>query len=73
MSPQRILGLLLLVAGVAILLFGLNASNSVVDQVKEGVTGKFTDKTTWYIVGGLAAAVLGGVLLVAGRGRIRSA
>ena len=73
MSPQRIFGLLLLVAGVAILLFGLNASNSVVDQVKEGVTGKFTDKTTWYIVGGLAAAVLGGVLLVAGRGRIRSA
>ncbi len=69
MSPQRIFGVILLVVGVVLLIFGLNASDSVVDQVSEGVTGKFTDETMWYIIGGLASAVLGGVMLVAGRGR----
>jgi len=69
MSSNRVLGLVLLVVGIALLAFGLNATNSVVDTVKEGVTGKYTDKTMWYIIGGLASAVLGAALtLFGGRG-----
>ena len=59
MSQQRILGLVLLVGGGVLLYFGLHATDSVAERVKEGVTGNYTDKTTWYIVGGAAAALAG--------------
>lgn len=59
MSQQRIVGIVLLVLGVVLLLFGLNASDSVGDQVREAVTGRFTDKTMWYIIGGIGLAVVG--------------
>jgi hypothetical protein len=61
MSP-RILGIVLLVVGVALLAFGFNATESVADSVSEGVTGRYTDKTMWYLIGGGALAV-GGVAL----------
>jgi len=68
MSPQRILGIVLLVIGVILLITGMNASHSVVDQVHNTFTGRFTDTTTWYIVGGIAAAVFGGLLMLFGPG-----
>jgi hypothetical protein len=68
MSP-RILGIMLLVAGLALLAFGLNATDSVTDTVKEGVTGRYTDKTMWYLIGGGALAVGGAVLAMRGGGK----
>jgi hypothetical protein len=62
MSSQRILGFVLLVVGVILLIFGLNASDSPADTVSEGLTGRFTDRTMWYLVGGAALAVLGAAL-----------
>ena len=41
MSIQRIIGLVLLAVGVALLFFGYNASQSVGERVVEGVTGHF--------------------------------
>lgn len=73
MNSQRILGLVLLVVGVTILLFGLNATDSVADNVKEGLTGRFSDKTMWYLLGGAALAVAGGAMTLFGGGRTRSA
>ena len=73
MNPQRIFGLLLLVVGLVLLFFGRNATDSVADTLSEGFTGKYTDKTMWYIVGGAAMGLVGLGLLIAGRGRIRSA
>ena len=67
MGPKRIVGLLLLVSGVAFLVIGMNASHSIADQVSNTFAGRFTQTTTWYIVGGLAAAVVGLVLLMSGR------
>ena len=67
MGPKRILGLLALVAGVALLVIGLNASHSIADQVSNTFAGRFTQTTIWYIVGGLAIAVVGLFLLIAGR------
>lgn len=66
MSQQRIVGIVLLVLGVVILLFGLNASDSVGDQVSEAVTGRFTDKTMWYIIGGIGLAVVGVLMSLMG-------
>jgi len=66
MNAQRMLGLALLVAGMALLLFGWNATDSVTENVSEGLTGRFTDKTTWYLIGGAVLAVVGLGLSAAG-------
>ena len=66
MSPQRIVGIVLLVVGVVVLIIGMNASHSISDQVSKGFTGRFTEATTWYIVGGIAAAIVGLLLVVLG-------
>lgn len=67
MAP-RVLGLVLLVVGVILFAFGLNASDSVADSVKEGITGRYTDKTMWYLIGGAALAIAGaGTALFGGR------
>ena len=66
----RILGIVVLVVGVALLVVGLNSSHSVADRVSDTFTGRFTQATTWYIVGGIAAMVGGAaMLLMGGRGR----
>jgi hypothetical protein len=64
---SRVLGLVLLAVGVALLLFGVNATDSVADTLKEGFTGKYTDKTMWFIIGGIAAAVAGLGMAVLGK------
>jgi Protein of unknown function (DUF3185) len=70
MNPQRLLGVVLLVVGVIVLIIGMNASHSVADQVSETFTGRFTDVTTWYIVGGIGAALMGLLMVLFGmRGR----
>ena len=67
MSQQRIVGIVLLVVGIGLLVVGLNASHSVADQVSNTFTGRFTQATTWYIIGGIAAGVLGAVMLLGGK------
>ncbi len=59
MSPQRILGIVLLIVGIVLLAFGLHASNSAVDQVSNTFIGRFTQTTMWYIIGGIGLAVIG--------------
>jgi hypothetical protein len=66
MNPQRLVGLVLIVIGVVVLIIGFNASHSVADQVSNTFTGRFTRATTWYIVGGIASALIGGVMLLSG-------
>jgi uncharacterized membrane protein len=67
MNSQRIGGIVLLVVGVILIVIGLNSSHSVADQFSNTFTGRFTQATTWYIVGGMAAALLG-LLTVVFRG-----
>ena len=66
----RVLGIVVLVVGIALLVVGLNSSHSLADRVSDTFTGRFTQATTWYIVGGIAAIIGGGaVLMMGGRGR----
>jgi hypothetical protein len=69
MNMQRIGGILLLVAGVVLFIIGMSASDSVADRFSDFFTGHFTDTTVWYIVGGIASAVAGLVLVGVGGGR----
>jgi len=62
MGSPKLLGIILVVIGIILLVFGFNASQSLGDQVTETVTGRFTDETMWYIIGGAVAVVVGGFL-----------
>jgi uncharacterized membrane protein len=66
MNSKGIVGGVLLVLGIALLIFGMNASHSVADQVSNTFTGKFTQDTMWYIIGGIAVGVLGILMLIFG-------
>lgn len=72
MNSRRILGIILLVVGVLIFFVGLNASNSMTDQMSNVIIGRFTENTTWYMIGGIAAALAGLLLLLFGFRRNRS-
>lgn len=64
---NRIVGLILLVIGLVLLIFGFNASDSPMDRVSEAFTGKFTDSTMLYLVLGAIGVVVGLVMTLGGR------
>ncbi len=49
----------LLVIGVILICFGVNASNSFGSGVSRVFTGAPTDKAVWLLIGGVASAVVG--------------
>lgn len=69
MDPQvrRLLGIVLLVAGVLLLFFGWQASESMADQMQEMFTGRYSEQTMWYLIGGAASAAGGAFLLLTSR------
>jgi uncharacterized membrane protein len=66
MSSQRIVGIILLVLGVALFIVGMNSSHSMADQVSNTFTGRFTQATTWYILSGIVSGLVGIILLLFG-------
>ena len=63
----------MLVVGVILLIVGMNSSNSMADQVSNTFSGRFTERTTWYIIGGIARGLFGLVMVLFGGGRRRLA
>jgi hypothetical protein len=63
---QRIFGIVLLLAGIVLFTYGMNASHSAADQISNTFTGKFTRDTAWYIFGGGAAGLVGLLMVVFG-------
>jgi hypothetical protein len=56
------IGMALLVVGIALIIYGSNASNSVSSDVSRTFTGAPTNKTMWLLLGGSAAAIVGVVV-----------
>ncbi|HTL53872.1 MAG TPA: DUF3185 family protein [Planctomycetota bacterium] len=59
MSLQRLVGIVLLVGGVVLFMVGLNATESFADRWSSFFTGHFTDRTVWYMIGGIASVIVG--------------
>ena len=56
---NRIISLALLVGGIVLIVYGVNASDSISSDVSRFFTGNPTDKTIWFLIGGVVAAALG--------------
>ena len=54
----------LLVVGIILLAFGLNAYHSTSSDVSRFFTGSPTDKALWLLIGGAAAGIIGFLGLV---------
>jgi hypothetical protein len=67
MGNSKVIGAVLLAVGAVLLYFGLQASDAPLEQVRESVTGDYSDGTMIYLIGGAAAAVGGLAMLVMGR------
>lgn len=67
MKDTKLVGIVLLVAGVIMLFFGWQSSESLGDQLTESLTGRFTDETMIFIIGGAIAAAAGLYLTLRGR------
>ena len=52
----------LLVAGIVLIVFGINASHSFSSNVSQTFTGTPTHKAIWLLVGGCVAAIVGAVM-----------
>lgn len=61
---KKAIGAACLAGGVALLIFGFQAKDSLKDKANQLVTGSPTDKTMWMIGGGVGLAVAGLVLVM---------
>ena len=56
---NKIVSIALLVGGVVLMIFGINATNSFSSDVSRFFTGSPTDKAVWMLLGGTVATVVG--------------
>ena len=63
------MGIALLVVGVVLIVFGMNASASLGSRLSELFTGAPSDRTIWLLLVGVVAAIVGLGLMLAGRRR----
>jgi hypothetical protein len=53
------LGIALLAVGVLLIIFGMNASDSIGSDFSRFFTGTPTDKSIWLLIGGMMSLVVG--------------
>lgn len=58
---NRPMSIALLVVGIVLLVFGLNAHGSFASETKEALTGSPTDKSLWLLGLGILGIVIGGL------------
>tara|TARA_R110002073_G_scaffold87436_2_gene207619 strand:+ start:1248 stop:1460 length:213 start_codon:yes stop_codon:yes gene_type:complete len=70
MTQSKMLGFIALAIGIVLLIFAWQGSNAPVDQITEALTGSYSDRTMWFLMGGIAAS-LGGLFLLVFGGKIK--
>lgn len=61
---KKLIGIALLVIGGILLFVGYNATEAPSEELAEAFTGRYTDETMMYLIGGAVAAVIGLVMLL---------
>ena len=56
---NRLVYLALLVGGIVLMIYGINATNSFSSDFSRFFTGSPTNKAIWMLIGGAVAAVVG--------------
>ena len=59
---QRMAGILVLVVGIVLVVWGANASQSASSDISRFFTGAATNKAIYLIVGGAVAAIAGAAM-----------
>lgn len=67
----RLVGVILAVAGAVFVWDGLQARDSLAEKASHAITGKYSERTTRYLIGGGAALAVGVLLVAVGGGRRR--
>ncbi len=65
---NKVISLALLIGGIILVVYGLNASDSLSSSFSRFFTGSPTDKSIWMLIGGSIATVVGLAGLVRGPG-----
>ena len=66
---NKAISLAIFIAGIVLLVFGINATESVGSQISEAVTGTPSDRSIWLLVLGVIGIVAGGVSLLFSKGK----
>jgi len=53
------IGLAIVALGIVLIVLGINASDSFASDVHRFFTGNPTDRSVWFLIGGIAAIVVG--------------
>ena len=61
-----------MIAGIVLIIMGIVASRSLADNLSTVFRGRLTNQTLWYLLGGIASAVVGLLLAIGVIGRTRS-
>ena len=56
---NKIVSLALLVGGVVLIIFGIQATDSFSSDVSRFFTGSPTNKAVWMLIGGIVATIVG--------------
>ncbi|MEO6005132.1 MAG: DUF3185 family protein [Opitutus sp.] len=56
---NKLVSIILLVGGIVLIVYGINASNSIGSDFSRLFTGSPTDKSVWLLIGGVVAAAVG--------------
>ena len=63
---DKTISLAILAGGILLVIFGINASNSVSSDISRFFTDSPTDKTIWMLFGGVVVTIIGLVGLLRG-------
>lgn len=63
---DKTISLAILAAGILLVVFGINASNSISSDISRVFTDAPTDKAIWMLVGGVVVTIIGLAALLRG-------
>lgn len=66
MTILSLIGLIILVMGAFLIGFGLKGTRTLTNKIVEGVTGHYTRRTMWFLIGGGFLILVGLIFLFIG-------